>query len=154
MEGDTHAGETPKRGRWAKGQSGNPAGRPAGARNQATLAREALLDAHSTELIEKALELALAGDVGALKLCLERLLPIRRERTIHLSVPGLEEDEALSRTTRALLKAVAEGEITPLEAESVGRLILVHNQVVAAVDHEKRLAALEAKVAGAAEENQ
>jgi hypothetical protein len=46
------------------GQSGNPAGRPKGAGNHTTRAIEALLD----------------GDGPALRLCLDRLLPVRRDR--------------------------------------------------------------------------
>jgi hypothetical protein len=139
--------QAPKRGRWSKGQSGNPAGRPAGARNQATLAREALLESHAEELIEKTIQVALAGEIPALKICLERLIPLRRQRPIHLALPELGAPGALGQTTLALIQAVAAGEVTPEEAESVARLLLAHSQVVAADDHEARLAALEAKLA-------
>jgi hypothetical protein len=59
-------------GQFAPGCSGNPAGKKAGARHQATKAALALL---SGGLTRKAVELALAGDVTALRLCLERLVP-------------------------------------------------------------------------------
>jgi len=61
-----------QRGRpFAKGKSGNPAGKPKGARHRVTLATEALLDGEAEALTRKAVEMALAGDGAALRLCLE-----------------------------------------------------------------------------------
>ena len=59
--------------RWRKGTSGNPAGRPTGSRNKATLYFEELLDGQGEALIKKAVELSLKGDTTALRLCLERI---------------------------------------------------------------------------------
>jgi hypothetical protein len=47
-----------------KGQSGNPDGRPKGSRNATTLALETLLDGQATALTQKAIDLALAGDMA------------------------------------------------------------------------------------------
>jgi Family of unknown function (DUF5681) len=49
------------------GQSGNPAGRPKGSRNKATLAVEALLDGEAEEITRKAIELAKKGDLAAIR---------------------------------------------------------------------------------------
>ena len=65
--------EEPQDSRWKKGQSGNPNGRAAGSRNRATLAIEALLEGEGEALTRKAIELAKAGDMTALRLCLDRL---------------------------------------------------------------------------------
>ena len=67
---------------WIKGQSGNPAGRPKGAKNKTTLAAESLLKDHAEEITQKVIELALAGDLIALKMCLDRVLPVPRKPTI------------------------------------------------------------------------
>ena len=65
-----------QRGRpWAKGESGNPRGKRQGARHRTTLAAEALLDGEAKALTRKAIELALAGETVALRLCLDRILP-------------------------------------------------------------------------------
>ena len=65
-----------RRGRpFAKGASGNPLGRPAGSRHKTTLAMEALLDGEAEKLTRKAIDLALAGDMVALRLCLDRTIP-------------------------------------------------------------------------------
>ncbi len=103
-------------------QPGNP-GRPAGARNRSTIAAEALLDTEAKKLVRKAMNSALDGDVAALRLCLERILPVRRERAVRFEMPALETPEDATRAAAALARAVAEGEVTPTEAESTGRVI-------------------------------
>ena len=55
------------------GVSGNPSGRPQGSRNKATLALESLLDGQAEVLTQKAVDMALEGDMQALRLCLERI---------------------------------------------------------------------------------
>jgi hypothetical protein len=69
-------------GHWCPGHSGNPRGRPRGARAKATLAVEAILQGELKGLARKAIELALAGDTTALRLCLERLMPPARGRHV------------------------------------------------------------------------
>lgn len=67
-------------GRFRRGVSGNPRGRPVGSRNHATLAAATLLEGEAEAITRKAVELALAGDPVALRLCVERILPPMRER--------------------------------------------------------------------------
>jgi hypothetical protein len=79
------------RGRpFVKGRSGNPRGRPVGARNRKTLVAAVLLDGESEALTRKAVELALAGDPTALRLCIERILPPCRERAVRFELPPIE----------------------------------------------------------------
>ena len=66
-------------GRFAKGVSGNPHGRAPGTRNRATLAAMELLDGEAEALTRTAIDLALSGDMAALRLCIERIIPVRRE---------------------------------------------------------------------------
>ena len=72
------------------GQSGNPAGKPKGSRNKTTLAMEALLDGEHEAITRKAIELAKDGDGLALRLCIERLLPPRRDRPVKFKLSKLE----------------------------------------------------------------
>jgi hypothetical protein len=72
-------------------RSGNPAGRPRGARNRATIAAEALLEGEAEALTRKAIELAMAGDPTALRLCLERLVPPRKGRAVAFDLPALDD---------------------------------------------------------------
>jgi hypothetical protein len=78
------------RGRpFAKGRSGNPGGRPRGSINRSTRAAQLLLDGEATALSRKAVELALAGDPTALRLCLDRTVAPRRDRSVELSLPPI-----------------------------------------------------------------
>ena len=121
------------------------AGRPKGARHRITRAAEALLDGETEVLTRKAIELALAGDGMALRLCLERILPPRKERPVDIALPALTGPKDAVTASAALLAAVAAGEIAPGEASVVGRLLELHLRAVEAHDLEARLAALEAR---------
>jgi hypothetical protein len=122
------------RGRpFEKGRSGNPAGRRSGSRNKATLAAAALLDGEFEALTRKAVELALAGDPTALRLCLERLLSPRRERASPFRLPrlatartgewGRPSPDAVLRAMNAVVAALARGEITPGEGERIAGMV-------------------------------
>src|SRR4029077_11874899 len=87
-----------QRGRpFLRGESGNPAGRPMGARHKATVEDEALLDGGAEALTRKAVEMALAGDGTALRLCLDRIIPPRRERPGRFPKPGLQTSAAAGK---------------------------------------------------------
>jgi uncharacterized protein DUF5681 len=71
----------------ATGKSGNPAGKLKGTRNKITLAVEALLDGEAETIIRKAIELAKDGDLAALRLCLDRIAPPRKDRPVLFELP-------------------------------------------------------------------
>jgi len=116
---DTEIAGGKQGGRFRPGQSGNPAGRPKGARNRATLAAEALLEGEAEALTRKAIEMALGGDTNALRLCMERLLPPRRDRPISIDLPALEGPQGVQGAVGAILMALAGGEISPSDATAV-----------------------------------
>jgi len=102
------------------------AGRPRGARNRATLAAAALLEGEAEALTRKAVELALGGNAFALKLCLERILPPRRERDVALNLPTLRTPADVGEVSAVILAAVTNGEITLGEAAELARLVADH----------------------------
>src|SRR5215472_10909408 len=80
----------PPRGRpFEKGQSGNPAGRPIGSRNRATLAAQVLLEGQMEAITQKAAELALQGDINAIRLCMQHGLPPVREQPVEFELKKL-----------------------------------------------------------------
>lgn len=127
-----------------KGQSGNPNGRPKGARNRATLAVEALLDGEAEALTRTAIELAKQGDMGALRLCLERIAPPRKDRPILFTLPALEEPNDAVKAFAAIAAAVAEGDLTPMEAGELSRIVESYVKAVEVSDIDERLRKLEA----------
>ena len=125
------------------GQSGNPGGRPRGARTKITLAVEALLDGEADTITRKAIELAKAGDMAALRLCLDRIAPPRRERPVSFDLPSIASAADAARASAALVAAVASGELTPSEAAELGKLIESYIRALTASDFEARLNQLE-----------
>jgi hypothetical protein len=102
--------------------AGNP-GRPKGARNRSTQAALALLEGEAEALARKAVEMALAGDPVALKLCMDRVAPPRKDAPVTFDLPTLTGSTIAPDAARAVLEAVAEGRISPGEAETVLKLV-------------------------------
>ena len=125
-----------------KFRPGNP-GRPKGARHKTTLAIEALLDGQAERLTEKAIQMALAGDVTAMRLCLDRLAPPPKDRPIQIAMPCLAGLQDMTIATAAVVDAVTSGTITPSEGEAIAKLIETHRRAVELVDLETRLTRLE-----------
>src|SRR5258708_16638663 len=125
------------------GQSGNPNGRPKGARNKTTIAVEALLDNEAEALTRKVIELALAGNMAAIRLCFERLLPPRRDRGVAFDLPKIESASDALPASSIVLESCAAGTLTPGEAAEVMRLIETHLRAIELRQIETGMAALE-----------
>ena len=130
-------------GRFKPGQSGNPAGKPKGARHRTTLAVDALLDGAAEKLTRAAVDLALAGDTVALRLCLDRIAPVRKDRPVTFALPPITATADVVSASAALLGAVASGELTPSEAAELGKLVEAHVRAIEATEIEERLKRLE-----------
>ena len=125
------------------GQSGNPAGKAKGTRNKVTLAIEALLDGEAEALTRKAIELAKAGDIAALRLCMDRLAPPRKDRLVIFELPPVACAADAVKASAALVAAVADGDLTPAEAGELGKLIEAYVRALEATDLAARLENLE-----------
>ena len=101
---------------------GNP-GRPKGALNRTTQAAIVLLEGEAEALARKAVEMALTGDTVALKLCMDRIAPPRRDAAVTFDLPPLNDSSIAPDAARAVLEAVASGRITPAEAETILKLV-------------------------------
>ena len=133
-------------GQFVKGASGNPSGRPPGSRNQSTLLMESMLEGQAEQLTQKAIDLALDGDITALRLCLERLIPPRKGRPIHLSLPSIENVQQIAAAMATVANAIGDGEITPNEGEVLAKILVAQKDVVLTADLERRMEALEQRV--------
>jgi Family of unknown function (DUF5681) len=129
---------------WGPGVSGNPAGRPPGARNKATMAAEALLDGDAEAIATKAIELAMKGRMGALRLVMERICPPRKDRPVRFMLPKLEQPSDALTAATAIVDAVAAGDLTPSEAAELSRVVSTYVATLGAADFDARLRKLEA----------
>jgi hypothetical protein len=120
-------------------------GRPKGARNRATQAVLALLEGEGEALTRKAIEMALAGDGVALRLCLDRIAPPRKDSPVQFAMPRMATASDAAQAAAAVLEAVAGGELTPLEAAAIMGLVDAFRRTLETSELEARLVALEGR---------
>ena len=126
-------------GRFAEG---NP-GRPRGARHKATRAALALLDGEAEALTRQAVTMALGGDGAALRLCLERIAPPRKDAPVTFALPPMQSAADAAQAAGAVLEAVAEGDLTPLEGAHIMALVETYRRTLETTELEARVVALE-----------
>ncbi len=132
--------------RFQKGQSGNPRGRPKGSRNKATLAVQKLLDGEAEAITRKIIDKAKEGDMKAAQLCIERLLPPRRDHVVGFPLPPITKPEDAPAAFNAIAAAIASGQLAISDAAEVGKLIEGYVRAVEATDLAARLADVEKRL--------
>jgi len=136
---------TRKSGRNTDGTFGpGNSGKPKGTRHKATQAALALLDGEAEALTRQAVIMALGGDMTALRLCLERIAPPRRDAPVTFDLPPMETARDAAKAAGAVLGAVADGDLTPTEGAHIMALVETYRRTLETTELEARLAALEA----------
>jgi hypothetical protein len=133
--------------KFSKGQSGNPRGKPKGCRNATTILFDELLKDNAKELIEKTIEMAKDGDGPALRLCIERLAPARKDRPVWFDLPEMNEAKDAVNASAAIVAAVAAGDLTPSEAAELSKVVDSYARTLQAAEFEGRLSKLEKAIA-------
>ena len=126
-----------------KGQSGNPAGRPRGSRNRVTLLFQDRLDEDVEAIADKAIELAKAGDIAAIRLCVDRLMPAKKSESIDFELPPFETAADTVAAATMIAAAVSAGEVTPSEAADLAKVIDIYLRALETAGFEERLTKLE-----------
>jgi hypothetical protein len=126
-----------------KGESGNPAGRPRGARNRTTILLRNLLAADAEAIARKAIDLAKDGDIAAIRICMERLTPTRKSEPVELDLPPLGTAADSVDAAATIVAAAAAGELTPSEAADLANVVDIYVRALATQGFEERLAKLE-----------
>ena len=117
---------------------GNP-GRHPGSKNKITRIIEQLAEGEAEQLIEKALELARAGDVQCLRMFLDRLWPARKGQALNISLPPINTSQDVLAAIPSVWDAIRQGRLTPEEASSLAFLIDRSIRAIEAHDVSKRL---------------
>ncbi|MFK4522184.1 hypothetical protein ABIF90_000165 [Bradyrhizobium japonicum] len=115
-------------GRDAKGRfaAGNPGKQP-GTRHRVTVAMENLMEGQWEGLTKTAIALALRGDTTALRLCLDRIAPVRRGGHIEIpNFPALESPADVPKAHAVILSAVAAGYLTADEAKPLSDMLTAY----------------------------
>ncbi len=134
------------KGRFASGSSGNPKGRPAGARNRSTLVLQQLLDDAGPEVVEQLIAAAKEREPTALRLVMERVLP-KRERSVDLGLVDLRSAGDLVEASSRVVRAAALGEITLPEAREFMVLLDFQRRAIETFELSARLGIVEARLA-------
>jgi hypothetical protein len=126
-----------------KNQSGKPLGRPRGARHKLTLLAESLLEGDATALVEKLIEVAKGGDVGALRLCIDRICPPQRDRAPAIELPPMTTAADTVAGMGVILQAIGVGDLGAREAGELANVVTGFAQTITTTQLEKRLDQIE-----------
>lgn len=129
-----------RKGQFAKGNRG----KAKGTRHKATVACESLLDGQVEKLTQKAVEMAMAGDVQAMRICMDRIAPPRKDRHVVFELPPIDGANDHPAALASIMAAVAGGNLTPTEGQALAAMLAEHRKAIETADIEARLAALEA----------
>ena len=127
------------------GQSGNPAGRPRGARNKRTLALENIMEGESEVITRKIVEMAMGGHMGAIRLVIDRLAPVQKDRPVDFELPPLNTPADAVTAAAAIAAAVAAGDLTPLEAAHLSKVVHAYVQALEARVFEQQMEKVQQK---------
>lgn len=130
---------------YKKGQSGNPAGKPKGAKDKRTELRS-LLQPHAEDLVKKAVEMAIAGDVSALRICIDRIIPPVKDNRMSISLPKLHDAKSCVEAQCLIVAAVASGELLASEGHALSDLVENQRRSFETLTLEERLKAIEARI--------
>jgi|HubBroStandDraft_6_1064221.scaffolds.fasta_scaffold677441_2 hypothetical protein len=98
---------------FVKGQSGNPAGRPLGSRNKVNREAEAALEAVGGGLVDRIIDHAGAGHPTAMRLCMDRMLPMGKHRPVAVVLPPVNIPDYALMAAAEISRAFAAGSTRP-----------------------------------------
>jgi len=128
-----------------KGESGNPAGRPRGARNKRTVLAEQLLEGDTEAIVRTMIERAKEGDMAAVRLCVDRICPRVTDRPAGFELPPLVRAADAPPAMAAIAQALADGDLSAAEAADLGKFVACFVRAFEKADIEKRLVWLETR---------
>ena len=87
--------------------------------------------------------MALAGDPVALRICLERICPVRKDRPVTFPLPPITSARDAAEIAAAVAQAVAAGRVTPSEAAEIGKVIEIYIKAYQTAELNDRVARVE-----------
>ena len=135
-------------GRKPRGKSFQPGnrhgqGRPPGSRNKKTMLLQELLDDYGKVVVQRVIKKAAEGDRTAMKIVIERVLPVAQENRMEMDLPELRSTADLTIASAAVIEALARGEITVEQSRAMAELLQAHRNLFMSEEIERRVAALE-----------
>lgn len=118
-------------------------GRPKGSPNKEKPASQKIMDDYAEHVVRKCIALAMQGDRSALRICMERISPARRDQCVRVVLPKIQTAKDINRAAEMITKAIRLGQITPLEGETLMNILESRSRVIEKVDFENRLERIE-----------
>jgi hypothetical protein len=118
-------------------------GRPKGSSNKAQSPAQNLLDEYTPHLVRKCIALALQGDRSAMRLCMERISPARRDAYIRMNLPAIKNAQDVDKAAEKVTQGIRRGEITPAQGGTMMNILQGRSRVIETVILEGRLEKLE-----------
>jgi hypothetical protein len=128
-----------------KGESGNPKGKPKGARHITTQLAYAMMEGGLEAILDQVVAKAKAGDMLACRMILDKIIPTQKDRTIAIELPPITTLDGVGRAQSEILQAVVDGDITPNEGERIAAIVEGRRRAIETVELEARIAELESK---------
>ena|ERR1700722_12001998 len=141
-----NTGKIQENTRFQKGQSGNPKGKPKGARNRSSIAAEQILEASLGDVCKSIENEALQGNMLAARMILERFLPVRKDRLIKIDFPAINNSEDILKAVSVIVNAVGSGKISPSEGECLSKTLDMYAKAFETHQLESRLNQLESRL--------
>ncbi len=132
--------------RFKPGESGNPQGRPAGARNKANRALDALAEGEANAIVQAMIDKAKEGDAVAARTILDRVWPARKSARIQFDLPSISRLNEIPAAIEAINRQVADGELSPEEGAAIVGLVEAQRRTLESNEIIARIEALEARL--------
>jgi hypothetical protein len=125
-----------------KGVSGNPRGKPRGARNKLTVLAERLTEGDVTAIVKVVSDAALAGDLTAAGMVLARVWPVPKGRRVAFDWPHGLDVAGIGVAFDAVLTAIGAGQITVDEGNQIAGILERKATIMETHDLQKEIAEL------------
>jgi hypothetical protein len=121
------------------GQSGNPAGRAVGSRNKKTLAAETALFEHAQELVDDLVARAKRGEPAAMRLAMDRILPVGRGRPLPIELPPVRSAEDAQVAAGVIMDALKQGALSAREAVDLINVVGALTRLTGTIEYIKKI---------------
>jgi hypothetical protein len=103
---------------------------PKGTRHRATQLAEKLMEDDAENIVRAVIAAAKGGDPTAMRLCVERLVPLRKGRPVVFDLPPVKTAADIAGAVGGLARAMAAGELTTDEASAAASVIEMHRRAI------------------------
>ena len=83
-----------------------------------------------------------------MRICMDRILPARREASIRVTLPRIKTAQDLEKAEK-VTQAIGRGRIAPAEGETMMNVFEIHSRIIEKSQYERRLEKLEESMAAA-----